>query len=296
MKSNLAASDTDAISPLNFMFQRHILSDAQFERICQFIYQRAGIVLAKNKREMVYNRLVRRLRVLGINDFGQYLSILEQNIHSKEWELFINALTTNLTAFFREAHHFPILAAHASRKNGGTYRVWSAAASTGEEPYSIAMTLCDVLGHRTNRIKIIGSDIDTHVLEKARQGVYRLEELQHMSDSQKKKYFFKGIGLFEGYARVRPALAELVSFQHLNLLDSDWALEGKFDAIFCRNVMIYFDKKTQERILRRFVNFLKPDGLLFAGHSENVTQISREFYLQGQTVYGVGRRAGRGHE
>ncbi|MBI6550459.1 protein-glutamate O-methyltransferase CheR [Xenorhabdus lircayensis] len=295
MKSNLIASDTDATAPLNFMLQRHALSDAQFERICQFIYQRAGIVLAKNKREMVYNRLVRRLRVLGFNDFGQYLSILEQDIHSNEWELFINALTTNLTAFFRESHHFPILTAHASRKNGGTYRVWSAAASTGEEPYSIAMTLCEALGHRSNRIKIIGSDIDTSVLEKARQGVYRLEELQSLDESLKKKYFFKGVGLFEGYARVRPLLAELVSFQHLNLLDSDWALEGKFDAIFCRNVMIYFDKNTQERILRRFVNFLKPDGLLFAGHSENVTQISREFYLQGQTVYGVGR-ARRGHE
>ncbi|KMJ43496.1 protein-glutamate O-methyltransferase CheR [Xenorhabdus khoisanae] len=295
MKSNLIASVTDATAPLNFMLQRHALSDAQFERICQFIYQQAGIVLAKNKREMVYNRLVRRLRVLGLDNFGEYLSILEQDSHSREWELFINALTTNLTAFFREVHHFPILATHASRKNGGTYRVWSAAASTGEEPYSIAMTLCDALGHRSNRIKIIGSDIDTSVLEKARQGVYRLEELQYLSESQKKKYFFKGVGLFEGYARVRPLLAEMVSFQHLNLLDSEWALEGKFDAIFCRNVMIYFDKKTQERILRRFVNFLKPDGLLFAGHSENVTQISREFYLQGQTVYGVGR-ARRGHE
>ncbi|WP_340607678.1 protein-glutamate O-methyltransferase CheR [Xenorhabdus bharatensis] len=295
MKSNLTASNTEATVPLNFMFQRHTLSDAHFERICQFIYQRAGIVLAKNKREMVYNRLVRRLRVLGFDDFGQYLSILEQNSYSKEWELFVNALTTNLTAFFREAHHFPILAAHAGKKNGGTYRVWSAAASTGEEPYSIAMTLCDALGHRSNRIKIIASDIDTQVLEKARQGIYRLDELQHLSDSQKKKYFFKGVGFYEGYARVRPVLTEMVSFQHLNLLDSEWALEGKFDAIFCRNVMIYFDKKTQERILRHFVNFLKPDGLLFAGHSENVTQISREFYLQGQTVYGVGQ-ARRGHE
>ncbi|PHM37500.1 protein-glutamate O-methyltransferase CheR [Xenorhabdus innexi] len=295
MKSNLTASNTEATVPLNFMFQRYTLSDAHFERICQFIYQRAGIVLAKNKREMVYNRLVRRLRVLGFNDFGQYLAILEQNSYSSEWELFVNALTTNLTAFFREAHHFPILAAHAGKKTGGTFRVWSAAASTGEEPYSIAMTLCDVLGHRSSRIKIIGSDIDTQVLEKARQGVYRLDELQHLSESQKKKYFFKGVGLYEGYARVRPVLAEIVSFQHLNLLDSEWALEGKFDAIFCRNVMIYFDKKTQERILRRFVNFLKPDGLLFAGHSENVTQISREFYLQGQTVYGVGQ-ARRGHE
>ncbi|WP_445497886.1 protein-glutamate O-methyltransferase CheR [Photorhabdus sp. SF281] len=276
------------------MIQRYTLSDVHFERICQFIYQRAGIVLAAHKREMVYNRLIRRLRVLGIRDFGQYLFILENDTDSEEWQEFINALTTNLTAFFREAHHFPLLAKHAI-KNDSSYRVWSAAASTGEEPYSIAMTLSDVLGHRVQRVKIIASDIDTNVLEKARKGVYRLDELRQLTDQQRKRYFFKGVGSYEGYARVRPQLANMVTFQHLNLLDLNWPLEGKFDAIFCRNVMIYFDKNTQERILRHFITLLKPDGLLFAGHSENVTQISREFYLQGQTVYGVGR-ARRGYE
>ncbi|NHB97058.1 protein-glutamate O-methyltransferase CheR [Photorhabdus stackebrandtii] len=295
MKSNLIVSATSLpSSPLNHMIQRYTLSDAHFERICQFIYQRAGIVLAAHKREMVYNRLIRRLRALGIRDFGQYLFILENDTDNEEWQEFINALTTNLTAFFREAHHFPLLAKHAS-KNDGSYRVWSAAASTGEEPYSIAMTLSDVLGHRFQRVKIIASDIDTNVLEKARKGVYRLDELHQLTDQQRKRYFFKGVGSYEGYARVRPQLADMVTFQHLNLLDPNWPLEGKFDAIFCRNVMIYFDKKTQERILRHFVALLKPDGLLFAGHSENVTQISREFYLQGQTVYGVGR-ARRGYE
>ncbi|OCQ53694.1 Chemotaxis protein methyltransferase [Photorhabdus australis subsp. thailandensis] len=295
MKSNLIASAASLSSPpLNHMIQRYTMSDAHFERICQFIYQRAGIVLATHKREMVYNRLIRRLRTLGIRDFGQYLFILESDLDSDEWQEFINALTTNLTAFFREAHHFPLLAKHASKKNG-SYRVWSAAASTGEEPYSIAMTLSDVLGPRFHRVKIIASDIDTHVLEKARKGVYRLDELRQLTDQQRKRYFFKGTGSYEGYARVRPQIADMVTFQHLNLLDANWPLEGKFDAIFCRNVMIYFDKKTQERILRHFVTLLKPDGLLFAGHSENVTQISREFYLQGQTVYGVGQ-ARRGHE
>ncbi|OCA54126.1 protein-glutamate O-methyltransferase CheR [Photorhabdus namnaonensis] len=298
MKSNLIASATSSLplSPLNHMIQRYTMSDAHFERICQLIYQRAGIVLAAHKREMVYNRLIRRLRTLGIRDFGQYLFILENDINSEseEWQEFINALTTNLTAFFREAHHFPLLAKHASKKSG-SYRVWSAAASTGEEPYSIAMTLSDVLGERFHQVKIIASDIDTHVLEKARKGVYRLDELRQLTDQQRKRYFFKGVGSYEGYARVRPQLADMVTFQRLNLLDPNWPFEEKFDAIFCRNVMIYFDKKTQERILRHFVALLKPDGLLFAGHSENVTQISREFYLQGQTVYGVGR-ARRGHE
>ncbi|MDZ3934733.1 CheR family methyltransferase, partial [Escherichia marmotae] len=132
------------------MTERLALSDAHFRRISQLIYQRAGIVLADHKRDMVYNRLVRRLRSLGLTDFGHYLNLLESNQHSGEWQAFINSLTTNLTAFFREAHHFPLLADHARRRSG-EYRVWSAAASTGEEPYSIAMTLADTLGTAPGR-------------------------------------------------------------------------------------------------------------------------------------------------
>ena len=152
------------------MTQRLALSDAHFRRICQLIYQRAGIVLADHKRDMVYNRLVRRLRTLGLDDFGRYLSMLEANQNSAEWQAFINSLTTNLTAFFREAHHFPVLAEHARRRSG-EYRVWSAAASTGEEPYSLAITLADTLGMAPGRWKVYASDIDTEVLEKARTGV-----------------------------------------------------------------------------------------------------------------------------
>ena len=140
------------------MTQRLALSDAHFRRICQLIYQRAGIVLADHKRDMVYNRLVRRLRTLGLDDFGRYLSMLEANQNSAEWQAFINSLTTNLTAFFREAHHFPVLAEHARRRNG-EYRVWSAAASTGEEPYSLAITLADTLGMTPGRWKVYASVI-----------------------------------------------------------------------------------------------------------------------------------------
>ncbi|CNH36926.1 chemotaxis methyltransferase CheR [Yersinia pekkanenii] len=273
-------------SPLIQMIQRLPLSDVHFQRICQLIYQRAGIVLADHKREMVYNRLVRRLRLLGINDFGQYLALLEIDPNSAEWQAFVNALTTNLTAFFREAHHFPILAEHA-RQRPGNYSVWSTAASTGEEPYSIAMTLCDVLGNRAGSCQILASDIDTQVLEKATSGVYRQDELRSLSAQQMQRYFLRGTGPHQGMVRVRPELANMIQFQQLNLLAPEWALPGQFDAIFCRNVMIYFDKETQERILRRFVPLLKPGGLMFAGHSENFSQISREFYLRGQTVYGL---------
>ncbi|WP_337261616.1 MULTISPECIES: protein-glutamate O-methyltransferase CheR [unclassified Serratia (in: enterobacteria)] len=286
MKNTLPVPNREPTSILAQMVQRLPLSDVHFRRISQLIYQRAGIVLAEHKREMVYNRLVRRLRLLDLQGFGDYLALLESDPNSAEWQAFINALTTNLTAFFREAHHFPILAEHArSRPNG--YSVWSTAASTGEEPYSIAMTLNDALGSRATGTLVWASDIDTQVLEKAEAGVYRQEDLRTLTPEQLQRYFLRGTGPHHGLVRVRPELVAQVHYQPLNLLAAEWELPGPFDAIFCRNVMIYFDKATQERILRRFVPLLKPGGLLFAGHSENFSQLSRDFYLRGQTVYGL---------
>ncbi|WP_435945421.1 protein-glutamate O-methyltransferase CheR [Dryocola sp. BD586] len=270
------------------MTQRLPLSDTHFRRICQLIYQRAGIVLADHKRDMVYNRLVRRLRTLGLDDFGRYLGMLESNPNSAEWQAFVNSLTTNLTAFFREGHHFPVLADHA-RKRNGEYRIWSAAASTGEEPYSIAITLADVLGMAPGRWKVFASDIDTQVLEKAQSGVYRQEELKTLSAQQMQRYFMRGTGPHEGLVRVRSELASHIEFASINLLDKQAPVPGPFDAIFCRNVMIYFDKTTQQDILSRFVPLLKPGGLLFAGHSENFSNLSRDFWLRGQTVYGLSK-------
>ena len=285
MTSSLSDGQTSFLSQ---MTQRLALSDSQFRRICQLIYQRAGIVLADHKRDMVYNRLVRRLRVLGIADFGHYLSLLEADQNSPEWQAFINSLTTNLTAFFREGHHFPVLAEHARRRQC-EYRVWSAAASTGEEPYSIAITLADTLGLVPGRWRVFASDIDTDVLEKARNGIYRLEELKTLSPLQRQRYFLRGTGPHQGLVRVRQELVNFVDFSSLNLLDRQYAVPGPFDAIFCRNVMIYFDKTTQQEILRRFVPLLKPDGLLFAGHSENFSHLVRNFTLRGQTVYALNK-------
>jgi len=286
MKKSTLLDQSEATTLLSQMVQRLPLSDTHFRRISQLIDQRAGIVLADHKREMVYNRLVRRLRTLNIDDFGRYLALLEQDQNSAEWQAFINALTTNLTSFFREAHHFPILADHA-RKRSGSYSVWSTAASTGEEPYSIAMTLAETLGTGPGKFQVHASDIDTQVLEKAVAGVYRQEELRTLSQSQLQRFFLRGTGPHEGMVRVRSDLASMVNYSQLNLLANDWALPGPFDAIFCRNVMIYFGKETQEKILRRFVPLLKPGGVLFAGHSENFSQISKEFWLRGQTVYGL---------
>lgn len=261
-----------------------VLTDADFARIRHLIYERAGIVLAEHKREMVYSRLAKRLRHHGMTLFSDYVSRLERNPAAKEWEAFTNALTTNLTAFFREAHHFPLLESHIAAKSGPV-RIWSAAASTGEEPYSIAMTLLETLGPRASESRVVATDIDTDALARARAGIYPMEQVRKLDEARVKRFFLKGSGERIGLARVRPEVSSLVEFESLNLLAPNWPIKGPFDAIFCRNVMIYFDKETQARILSRFAPLLKPDGLLFAGHSENFSYISEAFRLRGQTVY-----------
>ena len=258
--------------------------DADFDRVRRMIYQRAGISLGVHKREMVYSRLARRLRSLSQNSFTTYLDRLESESSAGEWEKFVNALTTNLTAFFREGHHFPILADFVARRPSPV-SVWCCAASTGEEPYSIAITLCEALGNQASRARIVATDIDTNVLVKAERAVYGADRVEKMSEERLRRYFLRGKGANSGQVRVRPEVAQMVEFAPLNLLAPKWEVGGPFDVIFCRNVMIYFDKQTQAAILRRFVPLLKPGGLLFAGHSENFTYISQSFRLRGQTVY-----------
>ena len=260
------------------------LTDEDFGRIRQLIYQRAGIVLAEHKREMVYSRLAKRLRHHGLTRFVDYLARLERQPDAREWEAFTNALTTNLTAFFREAHHFPLLAEHV-QKRSGKLRIWCAAASTGEEPYSIAMTLMEAMGSRASQAEVIATDIDTEALARARAGIYPLEQVCKLEDARVKRFFQRGKGAHKGFARIRPEVTGLIDFQPLNLLAPQWPVSGPFDAIFCRNTMIYFDKTTQARILERFAPLLKPDGLLFAGHSESFSYITEAFQLRGQTVY-----------
>ncbi len=270
-----------------FVPQIEPLTDDEFGRVCRFIYKKSGIVLTMNKKNMVYNRLLKRLRECHVDNFSDYLRMLEREPSNIEWQAFVNALTTNLTAFFREPHHFVTLTDFVRSRRNSNINIWCAASSTGEEPYSIAMTLSDVLGPNAINAKIVASDIDTEVLEKAKQGVYRIEELKSLSALQRQRYFMKGVGEFEGYARVKPALRQMIEFCHLNLSDHDWQLQNSFDAIFCRNVMIYFDKEMQIKMLERFVPLLKPDGLLFIGHSENLSQLTQSFVIKGQTVYSV---------
>ena len=265
-----------------------------FERVRALIHGRAGISLADSKQEMVYSRLARRLRATGIQSFGRYLDELEGGRMEREWEAFTNALTTNLTSFFREAHHFPLLLDHLvaiRKKDSRPLTIWCSAASTGEEPYSIAMTACEAFNTLTPPVQIVATDIDTNVLATAANGVYPMDRLEKMSPERLRRFFLKGKGTHEGMARVRPELRNLVTFRQLNLLAEGWPLEGQFDAMFCRNVMIYFDKPTQRTILNRFVPLMKPHGLLFAGHSENFLYVSDKLRLRGKTVYELDARA-----
>jgi len=258
-----------------------------FERVRALIYKRAGIALADSKQEMVYSRLARRLRATGIRSFEAYLDSLESRPDDGEWEAFTNALTTNLTSFFREAHHFPILAEHVRGKKDAI-TVWCAASSTGEEPYSIAMTLCEALGSSGPAAHVVATDIDTNVLNVASAGIYTIDRLDKMAPERAKRFFLKGRGDQAGLVRVRPELRQMVTFKQLNLLSDNWPVSGPFDVIFCRNVMIYFDKPTQSRILARFAPLMKPDALLFAGHSENFLYVSDAYKLRGKTVYELG--------
>ena len=261
-----------------------------FERVRALIYRRAGISLADSKQEMVYSRLARRLRATGIVSFSTYLDDLEAGRMGDEWESFTNALTTNLTSFFREAHHFPLLADHVKGLRDGPITVWCSASSTGEEPYSIAMTLCEAFNTMTPPAQVIATDIDTNVLAIAAKGVYGIERLDKMPPERAKRFFLRGKGDQEGMVRVRPELRQLVTFKQLNLLADQWPLNGQFDVIFCRNVMIYFDKATQRKILSRFVPLMKPNALLFAGHSENFLYVSESLKLRGKTVYELDER------
>lgn len=264
---------------------------AEFQKIRQMLYDHAGITLNDGKKDMVYSRLARRLRHNRLTSFQGYLALLE-NDDGTEWEAFINSLTTNLTAFFREPHHFPILAEHLrSLPHKRPLKIWCCAASTGEEPYTLAMTAVDAFGTFTPPVEIVATDIDTNVLTKATAGIYDMERLSKLPPATVKRFFLKGTGSREGKAKVRPELQKLIRFGQLNLLDAQWPLKGPFDVIFCRNVMIYFDKDTQYNMLRKFVPLMEPHGLLFAGHSESLFHASDLFRLRGQTVYEL---AGRG--
>lgn len=260
-------------------------SSADFDRVRKLIYHHAGISLSPVKQDMVYSRLARRLRATGAKSFCEYLDALEKT-KGEEWERFVNSLTTNLTSFFRESHHFPILAEHLKKIIGRkNVRIWCSAASTGEEPYSIAMTVLEALGSGSSGVSIVASDLDTNVLEAAKKGVYAFDRVSKLSQDRLKRFFLKGTGAQEGLVAVRPEVRAMIDFRRINLLDSSYPVPSGLDVIFCRNVMIYFDKQTQYKILQKFHPLMNSDALLFAGHSESFLHAANLFRSLGKTVY-----------
>ena len=259
-------------------------TEQDFQLVQKLIYDHAGICLNDAKKNLVYSRLSRRLRAHNLNNFSVYLEFLAKN--KNEWQLFINALTTNLTSFFREPYHFPILAEHIKRLNAADpLALWSCGAATGEEPYSMAMTMVELFGSYFPPIRIIATDIDTQALDKAKAGIYSMDKVDMLTPNQLRPFFLKGKDKNEGLVKIRSELQNIVTFRQVNLLDDYWPVRGPFAAIFCRNVMIYLDKKSQLAVLERFVPLLAPCGLLFVGHSENVVLMSDSFKLHSRTVY-----------
>ncbi|MEQ1674249.1 MAG: CheR family methyltransferase [Candidatus Nitrotoga sp.] len=256
-----------------------------FQLICKLIYQRAGISLNESKQELVYGRVANRLRATGIKTFAEYLKHLQRG-DAAEWEAFTNSLTTNLTSFFREAHHFEALAEHL-RKQDKTRPIilWCSACSTGEEAYSMAITAVDVFASFDNPVKILASDLDTAVLEHARIGRYSMDSVAKMPAHQVDKFFVRVKDQGASFVQVHPSLQKMINFRQINLQDAIWSIRGQLDAIFCRNVMIYFDKPTQLAILKKFAPLLRSEGLLFAGHSESLHHANAYFKLLTNTVY-----------
>ena len=259
-------------------------SNGDFTRVQKLIYQRAGISLHDGKRAMVYSRLSRRLRETGDRSFADYLNGLERASGAAgdaEWQEFINCLTTNLTSFFREEHHFHALAEALRPMAGKPIRMWCNAASTGEEPYSIAMTL---LEGGCGNARLLATDIDTKVLATAQRGVYPADA-RGLSPQRLQKHMMRGTAANAGFMRVKPELQKMIEFRTFNLMATSWSLGEAFDMVFCRNVMIYFDHATQRKVLEHIHGVMKPGSLLFVGHSENFTDSRDLFQLQGKTIY-----------
>ena len=248
------------------------LNDEDFARIRRLLKERSGIDVGAGKRMLVYGRLTRRLRALKLENFGDYLKLVDDP-HSDESRSFLNALTTNVTELFREEHHFELLRERVIPEmvdaGARRLRIWSAGCSLSDEPYSIGLTLALLPELCDWDIKILATDIDSEVLSQASAGTYQVERIEKLSP-QLKAFFGRGIGKNAGLARVGPRVRNMITFKQLNLHD-DWPMHGPFDVIFCRNVIIYFDQPTRERLVRRYAELLRPGGYLCLGHSESPT-------------------------
>jgi chemotaxis protein methyltransferase CheR len=265
-------------------------SDACFERIRQFVSEHTGIVLTDKKKDMVYGRLSKRIRKGGFGSFEAFCDVLESG-DENEQDFMINAITTNLTAFFRENHHFEYLANTVipelieKKKHIKRLRIWSAGCSTGEEPYSIAIVLRECLPDIDQwDVKILATDLDANVVAHGKAGIYREERITGIPEQRLHRWFKRGRGDQSDLVKVSSELQQMISFKRLNLLH-EWPMSGSFDFMFCRNVVIYFDKETQRTLFERYANILEPKAHLFIGHSETLYNVSNRFESLGSTIY-----------
>jgi chemotaxis protein methyltransferase CheR len=262
-------------------------SDADFRGLVQLAYEQAGIALADSKRNLVYSRLSRRLRVLGLRSFGEYRNYLAEN--DSERENFINAISTNLTKFFRESHHFDHFREHIAApfnksKPGSRLRVWSAGCSSGEEPYTVGVVLKrEIRDIERHDVRILATDIDTEVIARGARGEYQASALDEVPRAYQ-EYFTPIEGGKGDNVVVDRGVRSLIAFKRLNLMET-WPFNGLFDAIFCRNVMIYFDGPTKAKLIERFTQKVKPGGFLYIGHSESLNGAHPGISLVGRTIY-----------
>ncbi len=278
--------------PANTVLEREfVFTLKDFDCLRKIVNGRAGIVVADEKYDMFYSRLARRVRLLGLKDFKEYCDLIKNEKDDSEVIQLVNAITTNLTSFFRENHHFEFLSGTAVPElvegltGAQKLRIWSAGCSTGEEPYSIAMSVCEsVLADKRWDIKILATDIDSNVLEHAATGVYSMDRIESIPRERLQRWFQKGKGSQAGMVRVKPEIRKLVEFAQLNL-NSSWSLPESLDMVFCRNVIIYFDKQSKQKLIDRIAEKLKVGGYLFIGHSESLFRVSDRFELVGNTIY-----------
>ena len=282
-------SKNTGLNGVNFEEKEFPFTDADFRFIQTLVAERTGIVLSDIKRTMVYSRIARRIRQCGVSDFAEYCSLLKAGDES-ELVSFTNAITTNLTSFFREPHHFEYLAKTVlpeleKNKTNKRLRIWSAGCSSGEEPYSIAMTIMDHFKGRADwDIKILASDLDYEMVERASKGVYKEERVTGLDKKHLRNYVKKGKGKLEGMVKMDQRLIDMITFKQLNLLH-EWPFKGPFDFMFCRNVVIYFNKDTQRELFDRYADVLPENAPLFIGHSESLFKVTNRFKSMGQTIY-----------
>ncbi len=263
------------------------LDTGTFNEIRDLVYRHSGIALADHKQALVSSRLSKRIRILGLGGFDEYCMRLQADESGRELVLLIDAISTNVTCFFREVKHFEVLAAALRQSYAAgrrKFRIWCAASSTGEEPYSLAITARENLGEDVD-VKILATDISTSVLARARQGIYENKHVEKLDREVLRRWFLRGAGKADGYFRVRPELSDIVRFGRINLARQGWPIKGPLDIIFCRNVMIYFDNGLRAMLVARFYSLLREGGILFTGHSESFSGMAGEFSKIQSSVY-----------